>query len=96
MPTCSASTKLAMKPSGKEFHGRLSLAPAKLLEIKIDGYRQTQARGITVKLEILATPGCTVAEALSGKTYNIEELPVLPILGCNSTHGCGCFYSPLS
>jgi hypothetical protein len=96
MPACGASTKLAMKPSGKEFHGRLSLARAKLLEIKIEGYRQTQTRGIKAKLEILATPGCTVAEAQSGKTYNIEDLPVLPILGCDCKHGCGCFYSPLS
>jgi hypothetical protein len=85
-----------MKPSGKEFHGRLSLARAKLLEIEVDGYRQTQARGIKVKLEILATPGCSVAEAQAGKTYNIEDLPVLPILGCDRKHGCGCFYSPLS
>jgi hypothetical protein len=80
--------------STKEFQGKLSLARAKRLEIKIEGYRQTQARGITVRLEILATPGCTVAEAQSGKTYGIENLPVLPILGCDSEHGCGCFYNP--
>jgi hypothetical protein len=85
-----------MKPSGNEFHGRLSLARAKLLEIKIEEYRQAQARGIRVKLEILATPGCTVAEAQSGKKYNIEDIPVLPILDCNSKLGCGCFYSPVS
>jgi hypothetical protein len=80
-----------MKPSGKEFEGKLSLARAKLLEIKIDGYRQTQARGITVKLEILATPGRVVTEAQAKKIYNIEDLPVLPILGCDCEHGCGFF-----
>jgi hypothetical protein len=85
-----------MKPSGQEFHGRLSLARAKLLEMKVEEYRQAQARGIRVKLEILATPGCKVAEAQAGKAYDIEELPVLPILGCDCKHGCGCFYSPVS
>jgi hypothetical protein len=89
-------TKLTMKPTGKEFQGTLSLARAKRLEIRIEGYRQTQARGITVELEILATPGCTVAEAQLGKTYRIENLPALPILGCNGKHGCGCYYNPVS
>jgi hypothetical protein len=37
-------TKLTMKPTGKEFQGTLSLARAKRLEIRIEGYRQTQAR----------------------------------------------------
>jgi hypothetical protein len=94
MTACSASTKLAMKPSGKEFEGKLSLARAKLMEIAIERYRKARDIGIKVQLEILPTPGCSVAEAQSGKTYSIENIPVLPMLGCDCRLGCGCFYSP--
>jgi hypothetical protein len=85
-----------MKPTGDEFQGKLSLARAALMDIAIKRYRQAQLLGIKVELEILATPGCKVAEAQSGKPYRLDDLPVLPILGCNGPHGCGCRYSPVT
>jgi hypothetical protein len=85
-----------MKPTGKEFQGKLSLARAELLASTIKRYRRAHALGIKVELEILATPGCIVAEAQSGKVYTLEDLPVLPILGCEGPHGCACCYSPVT
>jgi hypothetical protein len=40
-----------MKPSGKEFEGKLSLARAKLMEIAIERYRKARDIGIKVQLE---------------------------------------------
>jgi hypothetical protein len=68
-----------MKPTGKEFQGKLSLARAERLALTIKRYRQAKAIGIKVQLEILATPGCLVSEAQSGRTYSLDELPQLPI-----------------
>jgi hypothetical protein len=85
-----------MKPTGKEFQGKLSLARAEHLALTIERYRQAQLHGIKVELEILATPGCLASEAQSGKTYSLDELPQLPILGCNNSRGCGCCYSPVT
>jgi hypothetical protein len=96
MPFCSASVMLAMKPTGDEFQGKLSLARAALMDITIKRYRQAQLLGIKVELEILATPGCKVAEAQSGKPYSLDSLPVLPILGCDGRYGCSCRYSPVT
>jgi hypothetical protein len=85
-----------MKASVKEFQSKLSLARAKLIDITLERFRQAEALGIKAELEILATSKCSVAEAQSGKTYSLENIPVLPILGCNSPHACGCCYSPVS
>jgi hypothetical protein len=91
-----ASTKLAMKPTGKEFQGKLSLARLEPLADAIGRYRQAQDTGIKVQLEILATPGCYVSEAQAGRSYSLEKIPALPLMGCNCTRGCGCQYSPLT
>jgi hypothetical protein len=85
-----------MKPTGDEFQGRLTVARAERLALTIKRYRQAQLLGIKVDLEILATPGCGVAEAQRGKRYSLDNIPALPILGCNAQHGCGCFYSPVT
>jgi hypothetical protein len=86
-----------MKQTGKEFQARLSLARAEHLAHTIEKYRQAQiALGTEVKLEILATPGCSAAQAQAGKAYSLDGLPILPIPGCNKTLGCGCCYSPIS
>jgi hypothetical protein len=85
-----------MKPTGKEFQGKLSLARAERLAITVERYRQAQGQGTKVELEILATPGCKASEAQAGKTYCLEEIPALPIPGCTNSHGCGCQYSPVN
>jgi hypothetical protein len=85
-----------MKPTGKEFESKLSLARAEQLALKINSYRQAAVLGIRVDLEILPTPGCRVSEAQSGRTYGLEEIPALPLSGCINPHGCGCCYSPKS
>jgi hypothetical protein len=85
-----------MKPTGKEFQGKLSLVRAEHLARTIERYRRAQDLGTKVELEILATPGCFASAAQSGKTYSLDELPQLPIPGCNHPHGCGCCYSPVT
>ncbi|HBG75295.1 MAG: hypothetical protein A2X25_12405 [Chloroflexi bacterium GWB2_49_20] len=38
---------------------------------------------------------CPACQAVL-QTYSKEEAPVLPIPGCSHTHGCRCFYEPVS
>jgi hypothetical protein len=39
-----------------------------------------------------ACPACQAAL----KTYNKEDVPILPIAGCSHGFGCRCFYEPVS
>jgi hypothetical protein len=96
MFACIRVDELAMKPTGKEFLGKLSLARAEQLALTVQRYRQAQVLGIKVKLEVLATPGCLASEAQAGRTYTLDEIPALPIPGCTNSHGCGCRYSPVT
>jgi hypothetical protein len=68
-----------MKPTGKEFESKLSVARAEQLAITIKRYRQARHLGIRVNLEILPTPGCAICEAQAGRSYTLENVPVLPL-----------------
>jgi hypothetical protein len=60
-----------MKPAGKEFQSKLSLARSQLLADAIERYRRAEVNGIKVQLEILATPGCFVSEVYAGRASRI-------------------------
>jgi len=53
---------------------------------------QTNPRVKLVRVIVAADacPACTQVEG----TYEKEEVPILPVVGCSHPNGCRCFYQP--
>jgi hypothetical protein len=81
-----------MTSLGTEFVGRLPPGAAGDLKRSLRDYRQV-ARHENIKgVKILPGRGCAVAEAQAGTVYSIEQIPGLPLTGCDRAPCCGCCY----
>lgn len=61
-------------------------AVSNLVEYRVDGVRQIAVG--------TGDDSCETCKALDGKTFPIDDAPVLPIAGCTHPSGCRCAYMP--
>lgn len=64
-------------------HSEMAVARANLIA-------NPRVRNIRVVVSADACPTCQMVEG----TYEKENVPYLPVMGCSSVNGCKCFYEP--
>lgn len=76
--------------------GKLPPGAAEDLAEALRSYREAAKDGILKGVEILPGPGCAVAEAQAGTVYPVDQVPSLPLPGCERSPCCACDYSPVT
>jgi hypothetical protein len=77
---------------GPEHIGKLPPGAAEDLARELSEARELAKEGIVKGVKILAGPGCAVAEAQEGTVYPVDQVPALPLPGCQRSPCCGCDY----
>jgi len=81
---------------GTDFIGRLPPGAEEVLKESLETYRELERQGILKGVEIAPpSPGCAVAEAQAGTVYTCDNLPSLPLPGCQRSPCCACDYLPV-
>lgn len=72
--------------------GKLPAGAAEQMQRQVDELRTSDH---CIGVELLAGPGCELAESLEGRTFGFDEIPELPIEGCTRIPCCGCCFIPV-
>jgi hypothetical protein len=81
-----------MAKLGPEYIGKLPPGAAKDLQRELREIQASAKFGIVKGVKILPGPGCTIAEAQAEKVYPLDQVPNLPLPGCDRSPCCGCCY----
>lgn len=85
-----------MSRIGPEYVGKLPPGGQEQLEREIKHLQNSNKLGVLKGVEILPGPGCAIAEAQRDRLYTLENLPALPLPGCDRSPCCACCYSGVS
>jgi hypothetical protein len=75
------------------YRGRLMPGAAKQLARSLREYRKAAALGLNVKVQVLGCPDCHVSQQIEKHMYSLDDVPTLPLDGCDRTPCCGCCYT---
>lgn len=77
-----------------DYRGKLRPGADASFARSIRSYREADRLGVLKGVELIGCPDCPISAAHAG-IYTIDNLPALPLPGCNRSPCCGCDYSPV-
>lgn len=77
---------------GPEYRGKLPPGAAEQNRQALASYRKAASMGVLTGVQILEG-GCAASKSQTGAVYAINNVPSLPLVGCDRSPCCACCYS---
>ena len=62
-------------------------------QLTLDDCMVALKKGVNIKVQILGVPDCPLSLTKKDKSYALDKVPSIPLIGCERSPCCGCCYS---